>query len=132
METQGFYSPTESLLVVGVDLARLLELGDELGDALGIILGVEVDDECVDHFCGFDWGLDVNLVVLWLLLLLMKSSRLINRSEVKLLEGAVCLTAVTPPWGFDLRHCCLIDRASCDKPRSRFLRFMLICFNGWS
>jgi hypothetical protein len=47
-----FHSPTKSLLIVGVDLARLLQLGDELGDALGIILGVEVDDECVDHFCG--------------------------------------------------------------------------------
>lgn len=45
-------SPTKSLLVVGVDLARLLQLGDELGDALGIVLGVEVDDEGVDHFCG--------------------------------------------------------------------------------
>jgi hypothetical protein len=45
-------SPTKSLLVVGVDLARLLQLGDELGDALGIVFGVEVDDEGVDHFCG--------------------------------------------------------------------------------
>ena len=45
-------SPTKSLLVVGVDLAGLLQLGDELGDALGIVFGVEVDDEGVDHFCG--------------------------------------------------------------------------------
>ena len=52
METQGFYSPTESLLVVAVDLARLLELGDELADGLGIILGVEVNNESVDHVCG--------------------------------------------------------------------------------
>jgi len=65
---QDSHSPTKSLLVVRVDLARLLQLGDELGDALGIILGVEVDDEGVDHFCGFVfWGIEVGFwFVLWL------------------------------------------------------------------
>ena len=131
---QDSHSPTKSLLVVRVDLARLLQLGDELGDALGIILGVEVDDEGVDHFCGWVWGL------FWKLGILLErcccSSGGLIRLEVKLLEGAVCLTAVTPPWGFfDLRHCCLIDRISCDKPLSRFLGvhtlvYLLICFNG--
>lgn len=43
--------PSESLLVVGVDLAGLLKLGDQLVDALLVIFGVEVDDECVDHVC---------------------------------------------------------------------------------
>jgi len=45
------YSPAKGLLVVAVDLARLLELGDELADGLGIILSVEVNDESVDHVC---------------------------------------------------------------------------------
>jgi hypothetical protein len=49
---QSSYSPAKGLLVVAVDLARLLELGDELADGLGIILGVEVNDESVDHDCG--------------------------------------------------------------------------------
>ena len=44
--------PAKSLLVIAVDLASLLELGDELLDALGIILSVEVNDESVDHVCG--------------------------------------------------------------------------------
>jgi hypothetical protein len=46
------YSPAKGLLVVAVDLARFLELGDELADGLGIILSVEVNDESVNHVCG--------------------------------------------------------------------------------
>ena len=59
-QRREFHSPTKSLLVVGVNLARLLQLGDELADALGIVFGVKVDDEGVDHFCGL-LGFDVSL-----------------------------------------------------------------------
>jgi hypothetical protein len=42
-------SPTQTLLVIGVDLRSFLQLGNQLVDGLLILLCVEVHDECVDH-----------------------------------------------------------------------------------
>jgi hypothetical protein len=42
--SQGSYSPAMALLVFAVDLARLLEFGDELADGLGVLLSIEVHD----------------------------------------------------------------------------------------
>jgi hypothetical protein len=45
-------SPTQTFLVISVDLRSFLELGDQLVDGLLVLLCVEVYDECVDHCCG--------------------------------------------------------------------------------
>lgn len=45
-------SPTQTFLVIGVDLRSFLQLGNQLVDGLLILLCVKVHDECVDHFCG--------------------------------------------------------------------------------
>jgi hypothetical protein len=45
-------SPTQTFLVIGVDLRSFLQLGNQLVDGLLILLCVEVHDECVDHICG--------------------------------------------------------------------------------
>lgn len=50
--TRMIYSPAKSFLVIAVDLAGLLELGDKLVDGFSVLLGVEVNDESVDHFGG--------------------------------------------------------------------------------
>lgn len=53
--------PRQRLLVLGIHLAGLDELGLELGDALLVRLGVEVYDDCVDHCGQCDWtGLQCN------------------------------------------------------------------------
>jgi hypothetical protein len=45
-------SPTQTFLVIGVDLRSFLQLGNQLVDGLLVLLCVEVYDECVDHCCG--------------------------------------------------------------------------------
>ena len=50
MQHPQSHLPSETLLVVGVNLAGFLQLGDELVDGLLVLLGVEMNDECVDHF----------------------------------------------------------------------------------
>lgn len=46
------HSPTQTFLVVGIDLRSFLQLGDQLVDGVLVLLGIEVNDECVDHCCG--------------------------------------------------------------------------------
>jgi hypothetical protein len=45
-------SPTQTFLVIGVDLRSFLQLGNQLVDGLLVLLCVEVNDKCVDHCCG--------------------------------------------------------------------------------